>query len=380
MKKTWLQMGFLSAAALVLALSGLWAVLFPREMNTYENRYAEQIPALTAASYLDGSFQSGLETALADQLPKASALKKLYHLGTRGYVYERIAPLSEAGDSYFEYFGLNLTRGDRLVYSPRTLASILPQLQTRTGQLNAAAARHPDVDFFLYYIEKDTDLNFETGERLGASDAIAAASDLPMAVFAVDTPDVFYRDFYATDHHWNYLGSARAYVELTELLDCGEPMTPVQSITLEQRLTGSKAASIGAHQLTEAFCAYLYDFPAMTVTVDGQPAADYGQQTADYEGLLSYGGFYGSDNGEVILDSGCGEDRLLILGESYDNAVLKLLACHFDRVHAVDLRYYEALLGQTFDLDSYLNTHNIDRVLFMGNLDYFLSDDFALEH
>ena len=379
MKKRWLQIGFLGATALVLVLGGLCAVLFPREMNTYENRYAEQFPALTAASYADGSFQSGLETALADQLPKASALKKLYHLGTRGYVYALLSPLSETQDSYFAYFGVNLTRGDRLVYGPRELDPILPRLEARTAQLNAAAARNPDTDFYLYYIEKDTDLDFETGHRLGASDAIAEWTELPMAVFAVDAPEVFYRDFYATDHHWNYLGSFRAYEALTTLLDCGEPVTPVQSVTLDQTITGSKAASIGAHQLTEKFCAYLYDFPSMTVTLDGQPAADYGQHAANFQGLLSYGNFYGGDNGEVILDSGCGDDRLLILGESYDNAVLKLLACHFDRVHAVDLRYYETLLGQPFDLDSYLRAHQIDRVLFMGNLDYFLSDDFALE-
>ena len=45
----------------------------------------------------------------------------------------------------------------------------------------------------------------------------------------------------------------------------------------------------------------------------------------------------------------------------------------------MDLRYYEALNGQVFDLADYVQTHDIDRVLLMGNIDYFTMNDFALE-
>ena len=382
MRKHGLQIAFVGAVLGILALGGLMACLFPREMNTSENRYAVQMPELTAEAYGSGQFQDGLEAALADQLPKASALKKLYHLGTRGYVYELLSPLSEAApDTYFDYYGIDLTNGCRLVYAPMILEDVRDRLDERIAQIEAAVS-NADAAFYLYYIEKDTDLNFETGQRLGAYEYLASRLDLPMDKFAVDAPADFYRDFYETDHHWNYLGSYRAYQDLTGLLDCGEPLTPVQSVTLDKTITGSKAASCGAHQLTEKFCAYRYDFPAMTVTLDGAPAEDYGQQTDFLNGaggILSYSAFSGGDNGEVILDTGSGRDNLLILGESYDNAVLKLLASHFGRTHAVDLRYYEALTGQTFHLVDYVQTHNIDRVLLMGNIDYFTMNDFALE-
>jgi len=383
MQKKRLQMAYIAAVLAVLFLGGALACLFPREHNAYENRYAVQFPALTADAYANGSFQDQLEEALADQLPKASALKKLYHLGTRTYVYELLSPLSEAEpDTCFDYYGISLTNGDRLVYAPLTLEDVQSRLDSRIEQIEAAVSA-VDAAFSLYYIEKDTDLNFETGARLGAYDYLSSRLDLPMDRFAVDTPEDFFRDFYVTDHHWNDLGSYRAYQELTALLDCGEPLTPTQSVTLNKTITGSKAAACGAHQLTEKFCAYRYDFPAMTVTLDGAPAADYGQQEAFFNGeggVLSYSAFYGGDNGEVILDTGSPGENLLILGESYDNAVLKLLACHFGRTHAVDLRYYEPLMGQPFRLADYVQTHNIDRVLLMGNIDYFTMNDFALEN
>lgn len=383
MRKNWLNLAFVGAFLAVLALGGACAYLFPREMNTYENRYAVQLPILTAASYGSGQFQDQLEDALADQLPKASALKKLYHLGTRGYVYALLSPLSEANsDSYFDYFGVWLADGNRLVYAPMALTDVQERLDARIAQIEYAVSRI-DAEFYLYYIEKDTDLNFETGERLGAYEYLASRLDLPMDNFAVDTPEDFFRDFYVTDHHWNYLGSDRAYVELTKLLDCGKPMEPMEAVTLDQTITGSKAAACGAQQLTEPFCAYRYDFPPMTVTLDDMTTADYGNQEAFLNGsgdLLSYSAFYGGDNGEVILDTGSGGENLLILGESYDNAVLKLLAAHFGRTHAVDLRYYEPLMGEPFDLAAYVQTHDIDRVLLMGNIDYFTMNDFALEN
>ena len=383
MRKTWLQAAFLGAVFLIFALGGALAWLFPREMNPYENRYAVQMPTLSAATYGSGQFQDQLEDALADQLPKASAMKKLYHLGTRTYVYEALSPLSEEhADTYFDYYGINLTDGQRLVYSPMALSDVQDRLNTRIAQIRTAMDT-VDADFYLYYIEKDTDLNFETGTRLGAFEYLASQLELPMAKFAVDTPEDFFRDFYVTDHHWNYLGSERAYTELIELLDCGEPLAHGSVTTLANHpFTGSKAAACGAHQLSEVMTVYGYDFPKMAVTLDGQPAADYGNQRDFLLGhgdSLSYSAFYGGDNGEVILDTGSGGENLLILGESYDNAILKLLATHFGRTHAVDLRYYEALMGQAFDLNTYVKEHGIDRVLLMGNIDYFTMNDFALE-
>ena len=45
----------------------------------------------------------------------------------------------------------------------------------------------------------------------------------------------------------------------------------------------------------------------MTVTVNGAPAEDYGNQTAFLEGTatlpMTYGNYYGGDNGETIFST-----------------------------------------------------------------------------
>ena len=45
----------------------------------------------------------------------------------------------------------------------------------------------------------------------------------------------------------------------------------------------------------------------------------------------------------------------------------------------MDLRYYTALTGQDFSLSGYIRDHDIDRVVFMGNIDCFTLNDFAWE-
>lgn len=127
----------------------------------------------------------------------------------------------------------------------------------------------------------------------------------------------------------------------------------------------------------------VFAFPKMSVTIAGEPADDYGRQDAALSGQLtdaSYGGVYGWDNGEVILDTGTtGRGNLLMLGESYDNAILKLMASHFDRVYSVDLRSYEQDMGKPFRLAEYLREHRITKVLLIGSTPFFTSDDFMVE-
>ena len=74
-----------------------------------------------------------------------------------------------------------------------------------------------------------------------------------------------------------------------------------------------------------------------------------------------------------------GRPKLLVVGESFDNAVLKLLASHYDTLYSVDLRYYEHSMGKPFDLTAYTKEHGITQVLVMGNIDFYIQDTFDLE-
>ena len=383
MKKA-LQYVFVLCTLLALTMGLVKTVFFPKDMNYYENRYAVKLETPTLQGFLEGTVQENVEDALNDQVNFAQYMKKLYNLGSSAFLKLAAQPVLRANPDRYVVLGGNLVYGvDHLLYWPRQLSAISESLDAKIDHCNQVFASHPDTDFYLYYIEKDTDIHFETGARLGAGAYLREGMDLPaerMGVFSVETFDQFSRWFYRTDHHWNAQGSYEGYRQVLAMLKPQEtPLEPQEEVTLPGRFSGSKAKGL-LESFSETVTVYRFDYPEMEITVNGQPAEDYGKQDlylSGKGGTPTYGGFYGGDSGEILFDTGTqGRGNILVLGESYDNAILKLLASHYDKTCSVDLRYYENYMGHPFDLDSYLTEHEIDTVLLIGNVDYYVMAEF----
>ncbi len=376
----------LSLAAFLLA--GLGKALFaPKAINLYENRKAYQWQRPTVAAYLDASFQDSVEKALSDQVLFSQTMKQLYNRNSTGLLLESLSGfLQTHPDRYIKLLGME-TFGGTLVYETRNLEAMVPALDEKLWGLNALVSAHPELEFYVYYIEKDTDIHFETGEKVGAYEYLQEHLKLPqdrMARFQVDSFEDFSRWFYRTDHHWNGVGSYRGYTQTAGLLGVEDPLLePVEERTLPYAFSGSKASTTGAKDVfQEGFTAYRFAYPAMEISINGEPARDYGSQEAYWTGgpaSISYGDFYGGDFGEIVFDMGAQEQgNLLVLGESYDNAILKLLAAHFDKTFSIDLRYYQKG-EEPFSFSDYCRENQVDTVLLIGNIDYFTVAEFLPE-
>lgn len=203
-------------------------VFFPKEINYYENRYANRAALPTPGSYADGTFQDQLEAALGDQTPFAERFKARYNDLSSKLTKALLKPVLENG-RYYRVGDVQLF-SDYLTYQTRDLEKLRPTLEERAANYNAIFAAHPDTEFYVCYIEKDTDINFETGERVYADDLLFSMLDLPEdRMLEYEIPDfaAFSEYFYRTDHHWNYLGSYRAYRELLSFLGCTDaPLEP----------------------------------------------------------------------------------------------------------------------------------------------------------
>ena len=362
---------------------------FPTDINLYENRYAEKVTTPTLTAVEDHIFQDSIEDALADQIPYAQDIKRAYNISTSAYLDSILSPiLRNINGSYVPYNSLYIFGEDQLVFPPMKLDELTPSLDKKATSLNKTFKKHSDIEFFIYYIEKDTDIDFETKKKLGAREYLFDKIDLPktnLACYEINDYDTFRAYFYKTDHHWNNKGSYTAYTDLLKFLNVPEePLQPIEEVSIDY-FSGAKAATVGATNFTEEFVAYKFDFPTMSVSIDGVPVADYGQEDAFYTDAyfdeLSYGGFYGADNGEVAISTGNSEkENILLIGDSFDNAIIKLLATHYNNTYAVDLRNYEHFNGQPFDFSGYIEKNEIDKVLIIGNIDYFVMDTFNLEN
>lgn len=387
--------------ALLLALllgSLVKAVFFPKQINTLENRYAKTLPAVSADHYLSGKLQDDTDAALSDQLPFAEQLTS-YSNRIRSrvtltllqwqmqadpdhyYVYDAERAASDPAAANVQFYA------GRLCYAPKKPEDYSDAIAKRTEALNQLFAENEGTEFFAYFVENDANIDFESGKNCGICDAVLEALALPeeqKGAFRLTGIGDFSQRFYETDHHWNDLGVRIAYGDLAELLGF-EKLSAEREFTLDNRLSGSKAKAIGAQDiLTESVSVSTYDLPEYETYVNGKEGT-YGNEAFFLSGrkkqTLTYGAFYGGDEGEVIFRNTALPDggNLLIIGDSYDNALLKLLASHYSCTCAIDPRYYAQKMGSEFSLSSYLDAHDIDQVLFIGSVSFWTLDEFAVE-
>ena len=375
---------------LFLLLGLFWMYLRPDEINTYENRYANQAPRLTAASYLDGSFQDGFDLALADQIPFSQRGKRIYNEKSTALLRAELKPLLERERYKYVSFGTDWIYNDYLVYKPQTLDDTLKgELDAKITNINNCIAAHPELKFYAYYVKRDMDVDFETGTQTGEAEYLEQGLDLASGGFSclnIGDFAAYSKNFYKTDHHWNAQGSYEGYREAAALLGVSENelLAPTGEADTGRQLSGSKAASSRATSvITEPFSVLTFDYPAEDVTINGKKASAYGKEDtflADTAQKASYANYYGEDYGEIIFDTHrTDRDSILVIGDSYDNAVLRLLSAHFNKTFSVDLRNYQAQTGRPFRLSEYVKANGITKVLLIGGSSFYSKPDFTLE-
>ena len=378
---------FVVLTCAVLLMCFVYCNVFTDDINSYENRPAAKVHPFSLSEFLGSVWQDGLEDALMDQMPLSETLKRLYNNTNTTVLAMAMKPiLDDKPEQYISFRGLEFFGGEYLCYRPKNLMNIQSGLDRRTAGLNESITEHPEVDFYLYYIQCDADVNFETGEMSGIWEYLSSKMTLPrerMGYLNVPDFETYSSLFYRTDHHWNYLGAHRGYVDTAHLLGVEDDalLQPLETMTAVQPFSGTRANTVGTNILKESFSAYRYELPEMEVTLNGQSMDRYGTDFANYASPDVYPGYtsyYGYDEGEVVFDTGMEKENLLVLGNSYDNAIVQLLASHFGRTHGVDLRYYETDMGTPFDFDSYIRENEIHKVLLIGDNTYFSGDLFMI--
>ena len=374
---------------LFLLFSTCKGLLAPISINSYENRPANVFPAFRFSTFVERSFQDGTENALADQVTLSTNMKQQYNLVSSKIEGRFLRSVLRAKPLRYIDMGngLAIFGGTHLTYYQTELDQVRDALDSRCINLNTCSVNHPDLTFYVYYIERERDINLETCKKSGTWEYLKDHLTIPdtqMRCFTLDSFDTYSRYFFRTDHHWNCYGSYKGYLDLCDLFEIPrEDRIPCGKAVLVQKdFAGSKSAALGADTFTEEFYAFPFSYPSMNISVNGEPVEDYGRQREYLAGTdepVYYGLYYGADNAETVFDTGCSErDNLLIIGESYDNAILKLLASHFHITCAVDLRAYAEDIGHPFVLSDYVREHEIDKVLLIGSMQFFTKEEFEL--
>lgn len=378
---------FLISLGIILILTVISVVFFKKTINYYENRSSYYFSAPTIENIKSGEFQKSFELALSDQILMSSRVKKIYNFFNNyvNILFSNFVFKTYCNDNYIKTTSNSITFGcdNNLVYEPIYITSDNKSLfDNRISNINNLINKSP-VPVYTYYIEKDTDINFKNNEKTNVSGYIYKniLDKSNFNVFNINNFSEFQNYFYKTDHHWNYMGSYEAYKDLANTLNLGEVIKSSVIKCNNSKFSGSKASIAGSSYIyKEDFCAYVFDFPEHITYINGEKVNDYGSQNNFEMNNISYGMYYGGDDAEIIFDyNNPTKENILIIGESYDNAILKLISTHYNKTFSIDLRHYERQFGKKFNYLEYIKKNNINKTLLIGNIDFYRSQDFDME-
>ncbi|MBQ8983317.1 MAG: hypothetical protein IJ079_06980 [Lachnospiraceae bacterium] len=361
---------------------GIAYIIVPdREYSELENRYLTTFPELSWERLMSGEFMSDFDSYTADQIYG----KDLFVKGN--VVYNRMLGIKEIN-------GVLIGRDGYLIQDYQAPGSVLNQ---NLQSIQNFAEAHPEADMTLLLAPNVNEIYPEKlptfAQTYPQSEVIARAEETLDAanLKVVDVTDILTdqksRDmYYKTDHHWTTLGAFMAYKELCDA--SGRPsrhLDDYEMITLDTPFYGSlySKAPVTESEGDEItfyrnpLGQYKVTYVNEGIVTDSMYDSQYLDRKDKY--AVFFGGNYALITIENLVfdgllataeeESGTDSGEVLILKDSYANALIPFLADDYAKLHVIDLRYYHD------DLGAYMEENHIRQVILIHNVDFLSTDN-----
>ena len=257
----------------------------------------------------------------------------------------------------------------------------------RTGaqaEAYRAFAEECGAKLYVYLVNSSRSLDFDNLQREPYVWTLLRECypDCELGCLEIDSIETYCDYFHKTDHHWNYRGAYQGYADVIRLL-LGEDeplMQPVETVTFPFMFNGSYNKDMERTDSDEAFTVYRFDYPDMKIQINGRQRKEYGRAELFFEGRMNdmpvltnyYSEFYGGDTGLIVFSTG-NEDResVMIVSNSYSNAINKLVACHFNNTVVVDPRMYDSEADITVTQKELAQEYGVTKILLLGDAFFF---------
>lgn len=353
-------------AAFCLFLGGLlaWHLLLPdKERSQTENRTLAQRPEFSWAALADGSYTQAVETYFADQFPlrdqwtglKARAEQAVGKREFNG-VYlcgSTLIAKVPAPDKSLAEKNLAYVRRLQEQTEARVFLGLIPSAAEIWAEQLPPGAENWDQAAFL-----------EQANRAGIP-----MVDFHAALAAHRNEPIFYR----TDHHWTTLGAfygANAVLEALGRESLSQEAFTPEVVTRE--FSGTLYSTSGIHWLEPDKIEFWAEDTGLSITSwrTGSPESGQLYDRAYLTVKDKYSAFLGGNQplcvirNELLPDGG----KLLLIRDSYTDALAPFLAQCFSEVHLLDLRYYRASPSQ------YAEENGIMDIVALYSIPNFITD------
>lgn len=341
-----------------------------REFSEMENRNLTQLPKFSFESLKSGKFTSGIESYMSDQVflkDELVALKtdserlmlKNYqngvYFGKDGYYLQQYTEDKTQIDKNIGYvndFADAVNVPVKFLLVPNSVcvnSDKLPEFAVNDDQLES-----------IKYIEQNLS---DKISLFNAYDTLKAVADKGEQVF------------YKTDHHWTANGARTVFEALMADEAAVAPNDYDASITRDDfyGTLYSKAPSA----LTKP------DTMLLPKHSDDRYTVNYVKENKTSNSLIDesfldkkdkYAAFLGGNFARVDITSSesATDKKVLVLKDSYANAMLPYLADQYSELIVVDMRYYHFEQQTVSEL---AESEGVDEVLMIYNMDFVNTDD-----
>lgn len=343
------------------------SLLLPdKDFSPLENRYLQKVPVLSVDSLKDGEFMADAESYAADHI-----VGRDFWVALKAWC-ERLSGKQENNGTYF---GKEDTLINHLAQPD------MEALYEKAGHVNALA-NHVDVPVYFGLIPSAA---FIWQDRLPHPHAPTAnesaiiqvltgrgtadgSVDVSGALSAHSSEDIYYR----TDHHWTSLGAYYGYTAVMKAL--GMPpvsLSDYEKTTVSDDFYGTIFSSSGVRWVKpDSIDIYVpEDGISVTNYFDGNPTEGELYVEKHLAAKDKYPYFLGG-NQPLCVVKGRNPDapKLLLIRDSYADAMTPFLAESFSEVHLYDLRY------NLMSVKNYIEQNDIDHVVVLYSLSNFIID------
>ena len=355
----WLQIG---AFLLFLILGLVLLLVLPRrEFSQQENRYLAQPPRFRFSDLVSGSFTQGVEDCITDQFPLRDGWISLKSRT------ERALGKTENNNVFFGKRDTLITR-----FSPPEESAVSGAVRAVNALVEGTEAR-----VFLALIPSSAAVwadrlpaNADTADQAALIRRIygeteAETADILAALLEHREEDIYYR----TDHHWTTLGAYYGYAATARALG----LTPAEQSafrpeTVSEDFYGTVYSSSGVRWVKPDRMERWVEAEGVRVYREDaeEPSPVYAEEKLLVKDKYAY--FFGGNTPRMVIDTGSGGGKLLVLRDSYSDCELPFFFAHYGEIHVLDLRYFRQ------SVRAYAEENGIDDILVNYSLSTFLTD------
>lgn len=369
MNRRWEHIAYIAVffgAIALLSVGGL--VRADRRSSSLEQRSLAQRPSVVASEVVTGDYGPKVESYLSDQFLARDRWVKAYtvfSLRALGKIELNGAVVGRNGVLLGDLTGQPEFPPARI---PAEMNATMAQFDALDAAVRSYGGKllvvgHPTKNSFL---RADYPPGFGFPQEFDRIGSLYAAALARRGIAFLDMAPIFaqHRDeklYYDTDHHWTFRGAFLTYTAMMEKLGI-RPLaeSDLDEVTLPNKFTGSFNRKMAmAFPQSEKVTIATPKVPiAYTRTQDGAAVQDFFR--AHPKGSsVAYGIYDDGDHAEVTVATNRPElPSLLMVGDSYTNAIETLVWTGFDESRFLDLRKYTEM-----SLVDYVKLHKPDRVV-----------------